>query len=472
LSCIDEIALNFRGKKCCVLGFARSNRPLVDMLLSAGAIVSVHDKNTESGDERLESLGVKFCVGDGYLDGLRADYIFRSPGIRYYLPEIENAVKNGAVLTSEMELFFSLCRATVIGVTGSDGKTTSTTLTHLFLQRELEKTGAGRVYVGGNIGAPLLPQVDNMTGDDFAVVELSSFQLQTMKQSPARALITNISPNHLDWHKDYEEYISAKCNICRHKGAQMLVTNADNEVTREIARKTDLPITFFSSQKHSYAEMIPSFSENCKAIYEDGGDIYLDDGKERVSVLKMADILLPGRHNVENYMAAIGLTQGLVSHETIREIATTFPGVEHRLEYVRTFDGVKYYNSSIDSSPSRTQAALGALDKKPIIICGGAEKGIGFESLGPVLCQKAKAVILTGATAQKIYNAIVSCPEYGEKKLPVTVVSDFRDAVLAAKGEAEDGDIVLLSPACTSFDRFRDFEERGNYFKQIVREFK
>ena len=252
----------------------------------------------------------------------------------------------------------------------------------------------------------------------------------------------------------------------------MLVTNADNEVTREIARKTDLPITFFSSQKHSYAEMIPSFSENCKAIYEDGGDIYLDDGKERVSVLKMADILLPGRHNVENYMAAIGLTQGLVSHETIREIATTFPGVEHRLEYVRTFDGVKYYNSSIDSSPSRTQAALGALDKKPIIICGGAEKGIGFESLGPVLCQKAKAVILTGATAQKIYNAIVSCPEYGEKKLPVTVVSDFRDAVLAAKGEAEDGDIVLLSPACTSFDRFRDFEERGNYFKQIVREFK
>lgn len=464
---VDEMKRRFCGTRCCVIGYGRSNIPLVDMLIEAGAHVRVCDKK-DIKDERLVALGVELCTGEGYLDGVEGDYIFRSPGIRHYLPEIKRAVENGAVLTSEMELFFSLCPATLIGITGSDGKTTSTTLTHLFLQKQSELSGNGKAYVGGNIGAPLLPLVCEMTENDFAVVELSSFQLQTMTQSPSRALITNITPNHLDWHTDYEQYIDAKCNVYRHSGAEMLVTNAENDVTREIAKKTDLPITYFSSVKHSYSDIVPAHQQNCTAIYEDEGIIYVDDGKSREPIIRTADILLPGRHNVENYMAAIGLTRGLVSRDVIEKVARTFKGVAHRLEFVRELDGVKYYNSSIDSSPSRTTAALGALNKKPIIICGGAEKGIPFDSLAPVLCGKTKAVILTGATAQKIYDAIVSCPDYDAASLPVTIVPDFRDAVLAARDAADKGDIVLLSPACTSFDRFRDFEERGNYFKEIV----
>ena len=468
LNFILEMKNRFCGKRCCVIGFGRSNIPLVDMLVEAGAHVRVCDKK-EINDQRLVSLGVEFCTGDNYLDGVGGDYIFRSPGVRYYLPEIEAAVARGAKLTSEMELFFDLCPATVIGITGSDGKTTSTTLTHLFLQKQSEISGSGKAYVGGNIGAPLLPLVGEMTENDFAVVELSSFQLQTMSKSPERALITNITPNHLDWHKDYEEYISAKCNICRHGGINMLVTNAENDVTKAIADESYLPITYFSSVKHSYADIVPHSKKNCNAIYEDGGVIYFDDGKEREAVICVSDILLPGRHNVENYMAAIGLTRGLVSQRVIEDIAKTFGGVAHRLEFVRELNGVKYYNSSIDSSPSRTTAALGALDKKPVIICGGAEKGIAFDSLAPVLCERTKAVILTGATAKKIYDVIVACPDYDADKLPVTIVDDFRDAVIAASIAATAGDIVLLSPACTSFDRFRDFEHRGNYFKEIVK---
>lgn len=463
-----EMKKRFSGKMCCVIGFGRSNVPLVDMLVSAGARVRVCDKK-DICDPRLSDLGVEFCTGDNYLDGVLGDYIFRSPGVRYYLPEIRRAVQCGATLTSEMELFFELCPAKIIGITGSDGKTTSTTLTHLFLQKQSEKKGSGRAYVGGNIGAPLLPLVSEMTENDVAVVELSSFQLQTMTRSPERALITNISPNHLDWHTDYREYIDAKCHICNN-GAQMLVTNAENEETRKIADSLQIPVTYFSSVKHSYAEIVPAGKKNCAAIYEDCGTIYFDDGEQREPVINTADILLPGRHNVENYMSAIGLTRGLVCREVIEDVAKTFKGVAHRLEHVRTLRGVTYYNSSIDSSPSRTTAALSALDKKPIIICGGAEKGISFDSLGPVLCQKTKAVILTGATAQKIYDVIVNCPDYDAHKLPVTVVEDFRDAVILAANTAKEGDIVLLSPACTSFDRFRDFEHRGNYFKEIVNE--
>ncbi len=471
LSFYEKLTSKFKGKKCCVLGFGRSNKPLVDMLLDAGVEVSVHDGNANIKDEALAARGVRFFVGEDHLKELGGDYIFRSPGIRHYLPELQTAVQNGAILTSEMELFLSLCPAKVIGVTGSDGKTTSTTLTHLFLQKELEKSGGGKAYVGGNIGKPLLPLTNDMTKDDFAVVELSSFQLQDMKHSPSRALITNISPNHLDWHKDYEEYIEAKCNIFRNGGVEFLVTNAENDVTRAIADEADLPIVYFSSKAHGYDEIVPSGKKDCIAIYESEGIIYSDDGKTRTAKLQVLDILLPGRHNVENYMAAIGLTLGLVSSETVSEIARTFGGVEHRLEYVRTLDGVRYYNSSIDSSPSRTEAAVGALDKKPIIICGGAEKGIPFEPLAKTLCSGVKAVVLTGATAGKIMKAIEHCPDYERDKLRVKLVPDFKDAVMAAKELACDGDIVLLSPACTSFDRFKDFEERGNYFKEIVNEF-
>lgn len=468
----EYLSDKFKNKSCQVLGFARSNKPLVEILLSVGAKVTVRDKNgglTADADfKKFSAAGAEFILGESYLGGLEGDYIFRSPAFRPDLSEIDGAVKKGAILTSEMELFFEVCPAKIIGITGSDGKTTTTTLTHLLLSEECKKSGVGKAYVGGNIGAPLLPLVFEMTEDDFAVVELSSFQLHTMTKSPSVAAITNLSPNHLDWHTDMDEYISAKCNIFTHEPISRLVTNADNAVTYEISRNSDLPITYFSSRLSAYGDVVPLGKKNCAAIYDNNGVIYFDNGKGKEEIIKTADILLPGRHNVENYMTAIALTRGYVSNETVREIATTFRGVEHRLELVRELDGVRYYNSSIDSSPSRTEAAIGALPKAPIIICGGYDKKIPFDTLARTLCNKVKAVVLTGGTAEKIRAEIEKCPNYDKEKLTVKHIPDFKAAVLAASDMAEQGDIVLLSPACASFDAFKDFAERGRYFKEIV----
>lgn len=462
----------FENKICNVLGFGRSNRPLSEMLAASGARVTVRDGNAEllnaPDTQKYIDLGIEFCVGEGYLSGMAGDYIFRTPGIRPDLPEIRAAVENGAALTSEMELFFEVCPCPIFGITGSDGKTTTTTLTHLLLETEFEKNGKGRAYVGGNIGAPLLPRVFEMTENDVAVVELSSFQLQTMRVSPKRAIITNITPNHLNWHTDMDEYIAAKCNICFHSPISMLIANGENGVTREIAKNSDLPITYFSSKKSRYSDIVPFFKENCNAIYDDGGVIFFDNGREREEIINVSDILLPGRHNVENYMAAIAITRGFVSNETVKSIASSFGGVEHRLELVREKGGVKFYNSSIDSSPSRTAAALSALPKAPIIILGGADKNIPFDTLALDVCTRVKAAVVTGDSAGKILAEIEKCPQYDREKLAVKHISDFKEAVIAAANMAESGDIVLLSPACTSFDRFKDFAERGRYFKDIV----
>jgi UDP-N-acetylmuramoylalanine--D-glutamate ligase len=336
------------------------------------------------------------------------------------------------------------------------------------LKTELDGKGRGRAYVGGNIGYPLLPKMSEMSENDFAVVELSSFQLQTMRRSPRRALITNVSPNHLDWHTGMDEYIAAKRNICSHEGIELLVVNADNDVTRKIGEEVAVATTYFSSKKSKYSDIVPQNKQNCRAIYEDAGYIYVDDGNDRRAILRVSDILIPGRHNVENYMAAIALTDGLVSSETVRAVATTFKGVEHRLELVRELDGVRYYNSSIDSSPTRTQAAISALTQPPIIICGGYDKEIPFDTLAKTLCTKVKAVVLTGATADKIMAEIERCDEYSADTINIKMIPDFKDAVLAARDLAEKGDIVLLSPACASFDAFKNFEERGNYFKDII----
>ncbi len=455
--------------RCAVLGFGVSNRPLVSFLLKNGARdITVHDKKPieELWEQALEfrNQGVKFVTGDGYLDVIDADVIFRSPGIRDDKGGIPAAVAGGAMLTSEMELFFALTPAKIIAVTGSDGKTTTTTLISKILGKELEGRGKGKVYVGGNIGEPLLPYVGDMTEEDFAVVELSSFQLKTMKQSPWRAVITNLSPNHLDWHTDMDEYIESKKNICAHKEITRLVTNADNAVTAKLASEHKGALTLFSSKRDDYAELA---SENAHAVYEKDGVICLFDGQKVHELLKTEDLLLLGRHNVENYMAAIGVLEGLVDVESIRKIAVSFGGVEHRLEFVRELDGVRYINSSIDSSPSRTAAALSALSQKPIIICGGYDKHIPFDGLGKTLCERAKAVVLTGATANLIGEAI---DRAGMPKPPVYHEPDFTGAVKLCRAIAEKGDIVLLSPACASFDAFPNFEQRGRYFKKIVTE--
>lgn len=464
-----------------VIGLGRSNIPLCRFLASHGAkrIVGRDRKTREAlgpvADE-LESLGITLVTGTGYLDGIGKGYesytvIFRSPGLRPDIPQIAEAVSEGAVLSSEMELFLELAeekKVTTIGITGSDGKTTSTTLTSLFLKAGLPDSR--RVFIGGNIGEPLLPYIDEMTDRDFAVVELSSFQLMTMKKGTCRAAITNIAPNHLDWHTDLSEYAEAKKNIFN-APTSWLVVNAENDFSRkvgiEFAAKEGHHTVFFSSKRCGLEEITGGIP-NSSAVFVRNGKIVIA-GCANEELLDVSEIRLPGTHNIENYMTAMALTFGDVDSRAFLDVARTFTGVPHRLEPVREKGGVRFYNSSIDSSPTRTAAALSAFgDKKVIIICGGYDKHIPFAPLATSLCGHAKTVVLTGDTACKIKEAILECPDWHDGLFDIIEKSDFTDAVLAAAGAAECGDIVLLSPACASFDSFRNFEERGERFREII----
>ncbi|NLB29687.1 MAG: UDP-N-acetylmuramoyl-L-alanine--D-glutamate ligase, partial [Clostridiales bacterium] len=350
------------------------------------------------------------------------------------------------------EAFFEVCPCMIIGVTGSDGKTTTTTLIGEILRAE-GKT----MHVGGNIGAPLLDRADAMSKDDFAILELSSFQLITMKKSPQIAVVTNVGPNHLDIHTDLGEYIDAKKNIFRHQNSGgRLVVNLDNEITRGYAREANGDVYLFSARERPV-----------RGVYLQGNAVKCADERGEDVVLTVSDIRIPGAHNVENFMAAIAATRGYVTKHSLKHVAREFHGVEHRIEFVRTLGGVRYYNSSIDSSPARTIAALGAFKQKVILIAGGKDKGVPFDALGPEIAKRVKTLVLTGMTAGAIKRAVESSPEYAGR--PEIITEDgFEDAVLKARELAQTGDIVLLSPASTSFDRFSNFEERGNKFKEIV----
>ena len=446
-----------------VVGLGISNAPLVDFLLARGARVTVYDKKDRESfsgvASSLEERGVRLVFGEGYLN-VSEKVVFRSPGIR---ADAINAPKD-AYITSEMELFFELCPAKIYAITGSDGKTTTTTLTHLFLDAQRKRCG-GKAYVGGNIGAPLLPLVDKMTANDVAVLELSSFQLMTMRYSPSAAAITNITPNHLNWHTDMDEYVAAKLNICG-EATKKIVLNADNEITAAFCPENAHRVYFSSTKKRE------EFAQNgAHLVYIKDENITYFDGENEKTVLPVSDIKLPGRHNIENYMTAIALTYGEVDANVYRDVARTFGGVKHRLELVATVDGVKYYNSSIDSTPTRTAAALSALDEKPIVICGGADKNTDYAPLATLLCSRARAVVLNGETAKKIFAALENCPDFDEKALPVYLEADLRAATDRARAIAKAGDTVLLSPASTSFDQFKNFEERGNAFCEQVLSF-
>ncbi len=443
--------MDFNNKKVCVIGMGVSNTPLVEWLLAHGAIVTARDKKCyDELNDKAKTLidsGVKLISGEDYLADIGDDYIFRTPGLRYDAPELAAAVARGSVLTSEMELFFELCPAHIVAVTGSDGKTTTTTLISKMLE------SAGRVYVGGNIGAPLLPFVEEMTKDDWAVLELSSFQLHTMKRSPDIAVVTNLSPNHLDYHRGMEEYVEAKKNIFLHqKPGAKLVLNKNNDITRS-----------FEPEAADGCEVL--FFADDNGVCERDGAIWYKGER----VLDISDILLPGHHNIENYMAAIAAVYPIVGAEPIKELARTFGGVEHRLEFVREKDGVRFYNSSIDSSPTRTTAALSAFSEKVIVILGGYDKQIPFEPLAKPLCEHCKIAVLCGATAGKIRAAVENSDEYKASPFEMVDADSFDDAVKKAAALAVRGDNVVLSPACASFDAFPNFMVRGNRFKELVR---
>ena len=459
-----------KGEKCAVVGVGISNFPLVDFLLKNGAAVVAYDeKNVEALSgivPELSGKGVELVFGEGAFDFIPESVIFRSPGVRPDKGGLSLAAERCAMLTSEMELFFELSPAKKYVITGSDGKTTTTTLTHLFLSAEKEREGA-RAYVGGNIGAPLLPYAFEMSERDAAVLELSSFQLMGAWCDPYAAAITNITPNHLNWHTDMAEYIDAKlCSVG--KSTKRVVLNSDNDVCRGLFFGDDREYLYFSSTKFGYDEVVPSERKNALAVFVRDSKIVVSDGEEEKEILSVSDIKLPGKHNLENYMTAISLTLGEVDFDIYAQTARTFGGVEHRLELVSEIDGVKYYNSSIDSSPTRTAAALSALDVKPIVICGGAEKGISFEPLAEALCERASSVVLNGAAREKIRAALEAKFEETGKKIEVYEEKTLGEAIDKAREIARKGDVVLLSPACTSFDQFKNFSERGIFFKNTV----
>ena len=447
----EEYFSALKNKKIAVLGLGVSNRPLVRLLLEFGCDVTGCDRtDREKLDDEvlaLEQQGCKLRLGESYLDNLSADVVFRTPGMHPGNPALVSLRDRGAEVTSEMEVFFAVCPCKILAVTGSDGKTTTTTLIS-----EILKAEGKTVWLGGNIGTPLLPLVRQMHKDDYAVVELSSFQLMDMTRSPSVAVVTNLSPNHLDVHKDMDEYVSAKKNIFRFQNADgKLILNADNALT---AAMTGNGLTKFFSRKGK-----------ADACVQNG--VICRDGQQ---VLYTTDIVIPGVHNIENYMAAILAVEGLVSDDTIRRVASTFGGVEHRIELVRVKDGVRFYNDSIASSPSRTIAGLHSFSEKVILIAGGYDKHIPFDVLGPEICKHVKKLYLNGATAQQIRASVENTPGYEPGFPEIVDCGDFASAVHAAAQGAHSGDVVLMSPACAAFDQFKNFMVRGNFYKKLVME--
>ena len=457
---LEAFRAYIEGKTVALLGMGISNRAAVDFLLSMGARLTARDKNPAPEmeiTEFLTSRGVKMIYGDGYLSDITEDIVFKSPGIRYDIPELLSAAENGCTVTSEMEVFLSLCPARVFAVTGSDGKTTTTTLISEMLKKTAEREGA-RVFLGGNIGTPLLPYLADMNENDYAVLELSSFQLHTMRFSPLSAVITNVTPNHLNWHTDMEEYTESKRNIYKYQeNGTRLTLNAENALTRAMASDANAEVTLFSSKGRPDA---------ARACYLENGVIYYEADGERQAVMNRDDIKIVGLHNVENYMAAISAVWGYALPEDMREVARTFGGVSHRIELVYEKNGVKFYNSSIDTSPTRTLAALASFEEKLIVIVGGYDKHIPIEPLISPLAEKAKFVVGTGDTGLQVLRALEKA---NYPRVQMAYLGAFDAAVRFAAGLAKTGDTVLLSPAAASFDAFPNFEKRGERFTALVR---
>ena len=451
-----------KDKRVAFIGTGVSHLELIKVFVNKGINVVICDKKDEDNfDEEIyeefSAKGVEFSLGENYLDEIfNCDIVFRTPGM-YYNNEILTKARNqGIVITSEMEVFFDLCPCMIFGVTGSDGKTTSTTLISEFLKAE-----GRRVHLGGNIGKALLPIVETVADTDVAVVELSSFQLISMRKSPDVAVVTNITPNHLDVHGTMDEYIDAKCNIIRHQNAfSKTVLNYNNAETMKLSSLVRGKMVNFS---------LTDEVETGAFLRNDGMLCYKENGKI-TEIVHKDDIKIPGIHNVDNYLTAISAVWGMVSIDSIVKVAKTFGGVEHRIEFVRELDGVRWYNDSIATSPTRVIAGLKSFDKKIIIIAGGYDKKIPFEPMAKPVNDHVKTLILMGATADKIEKAVTECDEYPASGLKIVHVKSMEEAVKTANELAVDGDIVSLSPACASFDLYRMFEDRGNHFKRLVNE--
>ena len=457
---VSEYFESIKGKKVAFIGLGRTNLPMIKMFCDAQAVVYACDSKTEdkiaAEAEIAKNYGAILSLGEDYLSNLDVDMVFRTPGMNYNHPTLVKMRESGVLVTSEMELFFDICPCKIVAVTGSDGKTTTTTIISKLLREQ-----GYNVHLGGNIGNPLVPEIFSIKEDDFAVVELSSFQLISMKQSPAVSVVTNVTPNHLDVHKDMDEYIDAKRNIVLYQSeGDRTVLNLNDDISSSFENSTKAEVFKFSR-----------IDEVSKGVYVKDDYIRYTDGKEDKAVLSVSDILIPGLHNVENYMAAICAVREFVSDETIRKVATTFSGVNHRAQFVRELDGVRYYNDSIASSPTRTaKGMLSLFEQKIILICGGYDKNIPYAPLGPAICENVKTLILIGATAPKIEAAVKESPEYKDNAPVIFHALTMDEAVKLAREVSVSGDIVSLSPASASFDMYKDFEARGNHFISLVNE--
>lgn len=450
-----------RGKKVAVLGIGVSNIPLIDYLYKHASIVTLFDKKEEEKIDKavinkIKDYGMKLSLGENYLEKLTGfDIIFRSPSMRPDTPEIVKELERGAILTSEIELVIEMCPGTVIGVTGSDGKTTTTSLIY-----EILKENGKKCYLGGNIGIPLFTKIEEMDEETFVVLELSSFQLMTMKISPKISVITNITPNHLDIHKSYDEYIEAKANIFKYQDEEgLLVANYDNEITRNLAKKANGKVIYFSSKEKIEKGIIVDDRIIKKA----------EDGLRR-HILNTKNMVLRGMHNFENACAAIGATSSIVDIENQAKAIKDFKGVEHRLEFIRKIDNIKWYNDSIGSSPTRTIAGLNAFDEKIVLIAGGYDKHLDYTPIAKPIVEKVSSLILIGQTADKIEKAVRDELKAQRKTMNIYRVNTLEETAKVARDVAKLGEIVLFSPASASFDMFKDFMERGNKFKKIVQE--
>lgn len=457
---IYDFLTSLKNKKIALIGIGRSNLPLISLFSSYGADVLACDRRSfdDLGEyaQLAKDSGAKLSLGENYLDIDDVDIVLRTPGMKFYLDKLINMRENGVVITSEMELFFDLCPCKIIAITGSDGKTTTTTI----ISEILKKSGK-TVHLGGNIGKPLLPDIEKIEADDIAVVELSSFQLISMRNSPDVAVVTNIEPNHLDVHKDMQEYVDSKKNVILHQNAfSKAVLNLDNDLSDSFSVDVRGQLSKFSRK-----------NEVSNGCYLKNNEIFYNDFGCVTKVMNVADIRIPGMHNVENFMAAICAVWGLVDVKAIVDVAKTFCGVEHRAEFVREIDGVKYYNDSIASSPTRTASGtLSLYEDKIILIAGGYDKNLDYTELGCKICDKVKHLILLGATADKIENAVKTCAEFEQSGINIVRVDSMENAVKTAKNLALSGDIVSMSPASASFDLYKNFEERGKHFKQLVNE--
>ncbi len=464
---------NLKGKKVAFVGMGVANVPCAEFMARLGAEVYACDQRNKEYIgieicEKLEKLGVKFSLGDSYLDILPdMDLVFRSHGILpFQNPWIGECIERGQKVTTEMEIFFKLCPAKIFAVTGSNGKTTTTTL----IAKMLEKQGI-KVYLGGNIGKALMPELETITENDIAVVELSSFQLLTMGNlvhSPDVAVVTNIECTHQDHHISLDEYVDAKRNILIYQNADCrTILNADCDYSIGSRVYHDMR---FDVRGRLFEFSIKHLVEN-GAYMKDNGDIVYRENDEETYVMNKNDIIIPGTHNIENYCTAISAVWGMVDVENIKSIAQTFGGVEHRIEFVREYNGIRYYNDSIATSPSRVISGLKAFGKKIIVIMGGSDKGNDMSEMVPYILKYVKLLVLNGATAEKIYDTIISDENYKNSDIKIVKTDYLENALNIAKEKAQSGDVVTLCPACPAFDQFKTFEYRGRKFKELVNGF-